>query len=133
MSNIVLSVHGLSGVKHGLVCYSALYLTQSHSIHFFVCIMQCQKVFQRKEKMNVLWQNSSPMVITVLTQTPGDKSLILLERWTVEAVDGYQPQFHQFTVKFEYCWSYSVNISQYCSFSIQGDFADVFMNPIKKT
>jgi len=50
--------------------------------------MQCQKVLERKEKMNVLWQNSSPMVITVMTQAPTNDSLILLERWTVEAVDG---------------------------------------------
>lgn len=51
-------------------------------------VNSCQKVLERKEKMNVLWQNSSPMVITVMTQTPTDDSLILLERWTVEAVDG---------------------------------------------
>lgn len=50
-------------------------------------VNSCQKVLERKEKMNVLWQNSSPMVITVMTQTSTD-SLILLERWTVEAVDG---------------------------------------------
>lgn len=48
----------------------------------------CQKVFERKEKMNVLWENSFPMVITVLIQEPAENNLILLERWTVEVVDG---------------------------------------------
>ena len=38
--------------------------------------------------MNVLWENSSPMVITVLIQEPAENNLILLERWTVEVVDG---------------------------------------------
>ena len=51
--------------------------------------LQCQKVCERKEKMSMLWQNSSPMVITVMTQIPDEKSWILLERWMVEAVDGY--------------------------------------------
>ena len=34
------------------------------------------------------WQNSSPMVITVLTQSPDDKRWILLEKWTVNAIEG---------------------------------------------
>ena len=39
--------------------------------------------------MMELWQNSSPMVITVMTQIPDDKNWILLERWTIDAIDGY--------------------------------------------
>ena len=34
------------------------------------------------------WQNGSPMVITVLTQSLDDKKWILLERWTVKAIEG---------------------------------------------
>lgn len=49
---------------------------------------RCQKAAERRQKMTVLWQNSSPMVITVLTQTIEDKKMILLERWTVNAING---------------------------------------------
>ena len=58
-----------------------------NNIIIFICL-KCQIACERKEKMAVLWQNSSPMVITVKTQLPDDKNWILLERWTVEAVDG---------------------------------------------
>lgn len=47
----------------------------------------CQKVSERKEKMNDLWENSFPLVISVLIEEPSQNSLILLERWTVEVVN----------------------------------------------
>ena len=39
--------------------------------------------------MAVLWESCSPMLITVLMQSPDDSNWILLERWTIEAVNGY--------------------------------------------
>ena len=54
----------------------------------YLFVLQCQKASERKDKMSVLWQNGSPMVITVLIQTPDDNNWILLEKWTIEAVEG---------------------------------------------
>lgn len=57
--------------------------------NFFLSLIfgQCQKVCERKEKMNALWENSFPLVISVLIEEPSQNSLILLERWTVEVVN----------------------------------------------
>ncbi|KAK2565380.1 Protein FAM214A [Acropora cervicornis] len=49
---------------------------------------RCQKAVERREQMAGFWQNGSPMVITVLTQSLDDKKWILLERWTVKAIEG---------------------------------------------
>lgn len=49
----------------------------------------CQKVCERKVKMDALWENSLPMVISVLIQEPAQSSLILLERWTVGVMNGW--------------------------------------------
>ena len=71
----------IEAVKNLLYIY--IFFHNNHSL-----CLQCQKAAERRQKMTVLWQNSSPMVITVLTQTIEDKKMILLERWTVNAING---------------------------------------------